>query len=113
MASSTIQAATLTIANLIADGQYASAIQACSGSRLTPEDIAGVIHDYGGTFVRLPPDFGDFLDVVAIEGRSPRAWSVRTPLWTLEEGRSDLTLELTVAVKGNESCVELDDLKVM
>lgn len=108
-----VQTATLQIANLISDGQYAGAVQACSSSRLTDADIAGVIRDYGRTFVQLPADFSEYLDVVAIEGRSRPTWSIRAPLWTLEEGRSDLTLELTVADNIDGPSIELDDLKVM
>ena len=113
MTIDTIQAATLKIANLIADGEYTDALQACSSSRLTEADIAGVIRDYGRTFVSLPADFGDYLDTVEIEGRSRPTWSIRAPLWTLEEGRSDLTLELTVTDEVDGPRIELDDLRVL
>lgn len=105
--------ATLRVANLIADGQYAKAVETCSSSRLTEADMAGVISDYGCTFVRLPANFSDYLDSVLIKGRSRPSWSIRSPLWTVEEGRSDLTLELTVIDGINEVIIELDDLKVM
>lgn len=108
-----VQDATLRIANLIADGQYDRAVQACSRSRLTEVDVAGVISDYGRTFVRLPANFLDYLDSVLVEGRSCPTWSIRAPLWTFEEGRSDLTLELTVVDEVDGPSIELDDLKVM
>ena len=108
-----IQMATIMVANLIADGHYAGAIQACSSSRLTEADIDGVIRDYGRTFVRLPADYGDCLDAVRVEGRGNPTWSIRAPLWSREEGRSDLTLELTVINEVNGLSIELDDLKVI
>lgn len=113
MTIETVQAATAKIANLIADGQYAGAVQACSSSRLTEADVARVMSEYGRTFVRLPANFSDYLDSVLIEGLSRPTWSIRAPLWTIEEGRSDLTLELTVADGIEGLSVELDDLKVM
>jgi hypothetical protein len=35
------------------------------------------------------------------------------PLWTKEEGRSDLTLELTVTMGANDTQIELDDIHVL
>lgn len=113
MTIDTVQRVTLTVANLIADGNYAGVVQACSSSRLTEAAIQGVIRDYGRTVVRLPANYSDYLDVVAVKGRSNPTWSIRAPLWTLEEGRSDLTLELTVVDEVGGPTVELDDLKVM
>lgn len=113
MTIDTVRTATRKVSNLISDGQYAGAVQACSSSRLTDADIAGIIRDYGRTFVRLPLEFSEYLDVVAIESRSRPTWSIRAPLWTLEEGRSDLTLELTVTDEADGPSIELDDLKVI
>jgi hypothetical protein len=53
------------------------------------------------------------LDIVRIAGSVPPAWSVRANLWTKEEGRSDLTLELTIRQVENSYEVELDDLHVL
>lgn len=113
MTSDTVQAATLKIANLIAERQYILVLQMSSRSRLTAADIEKVIDDYGRTFVQLPANFGEYLDAVVIEGRSRPTWSVQVPLWTLEEGRSDLTLELTVTEEIDGPSIELDDLRVL
>ncbi len=55
------------------------------------------------------------LDVVEVKGAVPRRWGVRVDLWTAEEGRSDLTLELTLVEGdgGGEPAVEIDDLHVL
>ena len=54
------------------------------------------------------------IDVVAISASNPHRWSVVVPLWTVEEGRSDLSLELTLEDSGKESYeVEIDDLHVL
>jgi hypothetical protein len=34
-------------------------------------------------------------------------------LWTVEEGRSDLSLELTVAESGDGYLIEVDDIHVL
>jgi hypothetical protein len=47
-----------------------------------------------------------------VRGSNPKRWSVRFDLWTADEGRSDLTLELTVE-ETDPLKIELDDLHVL
>lgn len=51
--------------------------------------------DYGNTLVTLPPEALDELDVYA-SSSDPRLCGAGVDLWTREEGRSDLTLEVMV-----------------
>src|SRR5215218_2513806 len=44
----------------------------------------------------------DNVDVNEIEGAIPRAWWALVDLWTVEEGRSDLTLEIRLTDTGGE-----------
>jgi hypothetical protein len=113
MSAETVLTATRNIVNLISDGQYDRALEMCSASRLSEKDMEVVIKNYRRKFVRPPADFDEYVDLVAIVGRSPSAWSVRVPLWTLEEGRSDLTLELTATDASAGVVIELDDLRVL
>ncbi|MHB1059977.1 MAG: DUF7668 domain-containing protein [Rhodanobacter sp.] len=113
MSIETARNATREIVNLISDGKYDGALEMCSVSRLSEKDIEMVIQNYGCRFVRPPVEFDEYVDLVAIVGRSPLAWSIRAPLWTLEEGRSDLTLELTVVDALAGVVIELDDLRVL
>jgi hypothetical protein len=39
-------------------------------------------------------------------------WSLRVPLWTKEEGRSDLEFQVTVSLVGDDAIVALDDIRV-
>lgn len=81
-------------------------------SRLSADQIRCVLQDYPCTPI-LPPDNIDLeLDVVKINGVPCQAWSVHVPIWTVEEGRSDLTLELTIKLDLVGISVELDDLHV-
>ena len=84
------------------------------GVRLTAGELAGAVRDYGRRIIP-PPERGDFLlDVVPIRTGGPAAWSVDVPLWTAGEGRSDLTLQLTVRAKSAGGFdVEIDDLHVL
>jgi hypothetical protein len=62
----------------------------------------------------LPPEEGfQLMDVIEVKNAQPRRWSIAMPLWTQEEGRSDLTLEITVIEQQNDFLVELDDIHIL
>jgi len=52
------------------------------------------IRDYGRTLVALPEAAYGLIDAVEVTS-SANLWQLAVPLWTVEEGRSDLSLELT------------------
>jgi len=99
--------------NQLARGDYESLVGQSVKSRLTSDDLRAVIRDYGRKLVSPPSDAYKNLDAVQVKGAAVPTWSVRAPLWTEEEGRSDLTLELTIAVSPGAPTVELDDLHVL
>jgi hypothetical protein len=52
--------------------------------------------------------------VVDIEGSTPERWSAYVELWTAEEGRSDLTLELTLTESGRDTYnSQIDNIHVL
>ena len=56
----------------------------------------------------------ELLDMVEMAGSRPKSWSVNLPLWTEEEGRSDLTLEMRFTESEADTySVEIDDLHVL
>ena len=97
----------------LAAGQYADLEHRTGGVRLTAGQIADAVREYGRRI--LPPSDADLpLDVVPITAAAPRAWSVNVPLSTTDEGRSDLTLQLTIrAAQAGGYHVEIDDLHVL
>ena len=101
------------MADQLACGDYDLLVERCVKSRLTSDDLRTVIREYGRKIVSPPADAYKDLDVVQVKGTVVPTWSVRAPLWTEEEGRSDLTLELTIAVGAGAPRVELDDLHVL
>jgi len=53
-------------------------------------------------------------DIVPISGSNPQLWSVVVPLWSQEEGRSDLSLEITVQDSPDQKyLIDIDDLHVL
>lgn len=72
------------------------------------------VADYGREIVPAPPGGYDQLNIVEVSGRNPREWHVYVPIYTKEEGRSDLTLELTVIDSDSDLyTVQIDSLHVL
>ena len=102
------------IVTLLVDEDYLDLEKLSHGRRLTAGEMDQAIQDYGEKLV-LPPDeaFED-LDVIKVEASQPPEWSVVVYLWTEREGKSDLSLELTLTEIGNgEFKVEIDNLHVL
>jgi hypothetical protein len=101
---------------LLARRQYSALEKLSGGVRLSAAHLRTTVREYGRTIVVPPPDATPPLDVVEIlPGRATRrSWSVEVDLWTAEEGRSDLTLEMTVREgKDDGYMIELDNLHVL
>lgn len=95
-------------------GDYAAIERFTAGVRLTADLLRQAISDYGRTLVMPPASELDQLDAIEIDGSSPRAWSVQVALWTLEEGRNDLSLECTLTEgPGELLAAEVDNLHVL
>lgn len=81
--------------------------------RVTVEDLARVLDAYGGTFVQIPDSEWSLAEAYDIEGK-PNTWLVDVPLWTKEEGMSDLTLSLWVEKSRNDDVVgSINDLRAL
>ena len=102
------------LVEMLVVGDYHGLERASQGRRLTAEQLRQAVEEYGRE-LRMPPELVfDDLDVVGIEGAAPRAWSVLVDLWTVEEGRSDLTLELVLTETGGEQYdIQIWDLHVL
>lgn len=82
--------------------------------RLTSEQIESAVRGYGCTVIPLPSDGVGLIDYVAIQDARPPAWSVYVPLFTQEEGRSDLSVDLTlIETEPSSFAIELNDLRVL
>jgi hypothetical protein len=101
------------IVQMLVKGDYEQLVRRCTESRLTSGDLGAVIRQYGRELVVPPSDAYENLDAVQVKGALVPTWSVRAPLWTKDEGRSDLTLDLTIALGPGEPRVEIDDLHVL
>ncbi len=78
--------------------------------RLTSADLRRAIAEYGRTLVDLPEEGWSLLDVQYIDDAH---LALDVPMWTAEEGRSDLTLSLSVELGPTKVHVSIDDLHVL
>jgi hypothetical protein len=115
------------LVGMLVAGDYAGLEAVSRGRRLTAEELREAWEEYGGDLrlpgvpareLRMPPESvfetfdEDNLDV--LELASPRSWAVLVPIWTVEEGRSDLTLEVVLTDTGGEQYdIEIVSLHVM
>jgi hypothetical protein len=97
----------------ISTEDFDAALSQCTKSRLTKADLQTVILEYGRTLTFPPVEYCTLIDAVPITDKAVPTWSVRAPLWTIEEGRSDLTLETTIALSKRGPIIEIDDLSVL
>jgi len=100
------------VVELLARGEYPAVERLSAGIRLTAQEMAAAINEYGRHLIVPPSAAAAPLDV--IPHADGGGWSVYVPLWTLEEGHSDLTLQLTVRPEPDGGHrVEVDDLHVL
>lgn len=101
------------IVQMLVKCDYDAIVKYTNGIRLPKDEIEYAVKDYGCKIVMPPEDVFDNLDVVEVENTSPREWSVRCPLWTKEEGPSDLSVEMSMIEESADRLrVELDNIIV-
>lgn len=78
----------------LVDGRY-DELEFLSENNFPQEEIRYALEDYDATPIEPSPEFDILVDISEIENIQPREWSVIFPLWTVEEGRSDLSVSMT------------------
>ena len=89
-----LQVAVQVLVSLLATGQFEVAAAMTRSDRLSADALREAVARYGRTLVALPIEALQHLDVVEVEGREHPTFHVVVDLWTADEGRSDLSLEL-------------------
>jgi hypothetical protein len=79
--------------------------------RLTAAELRAAVRGYGRTLVDPPTEaFGAAAHPVR---GAPGRWAIELDLWTVEEGRSDLTLTVAAQELPDRVRTEVDDLHVL
>lgn len=98
---------------LLVAGRFEEVAKVTNNIRMDADDVERAVGGYGKTLVMPPDESFENLDIVQVRRSTPPCWSVRFDMWTVEEGRSDLTLELSITLDGGRWCVGLDDIHVL
>lgn len=97
----------------LVERQYTEIEKCTNGIRMPADEIKIAVEDYGYTLCKIPESGWALIDVVPIENANPSAYSVNLPLWTIEEGRSDLTMEAIIRIENGIGSVQLDGIHVL
>lgn len=97
---------------LLADGDYKSIMERCGYSLLDSDDLQTAVAEYGRTVIAPPADY-QFLRACELRARAIPTWHVDADLWTEEEGRSDLTLEMTIEFEASGPVIGINNLHVL
>lgn len=79
--------------------------------RLTAEELRRAVQEYGRTLRELPEEAWALVD--EYRQNNSDDFSLDVPLWTIEEGRSDLTLSISVRETREGVTLSIDDLHVL
>lgn len=96
----------------LASGRFAQIEADGRAGRLSASELRSTIRDYGRTLVALPDEALPLIDFYPHD-RDPTRASIDVPLWTAEEGRSDLTLSLLATRELDKYRLEISDLHVL
>ncbi|MEV4782264.1 DUF7668 domain-containing protein [Burkholderia sp. LMU1-1-1.1] len=102
------------IVSWLVAADYKSIEEATQGRRLSGKLLRAAVTTYGKKLIAAP-DLGLYeFDIVEIINAVSPSWSVNVNLWTVEEGRSDLSLECTVIERDAGGIgIEVDNLHAL
>ena len=102
------------VTDLLSEKKYNEIKSLCNGVRLTTSELEYAVKKYGRKIIALPNEGYEKLDVIEVSDTNPKEWSVNVPIYTVEEGMSDLTLELSLINSPLELYkIEVDNLHVL
>lgn len=109
-----LEAAVRVVVDLLVRGDYSTIERVSRGRRLTGAELEAAVADYGRMVVAPGDGWWQSVEVTPVESADERAFHVAAPLWTREEGRSDLTLELRLTELAPEAYeIEVEGLHVL
>lgn len=89
----TLETAVRVLVDLLVRGDFATVEAVTRGRRLSSDELGRAVREYGRLLVLPPAEWWRTVTMTPLVG-SPTSVHLAAPLWTAEEGRSDLTLEL-------------------
>lgn len=104
------EAAITALVHLISQGDYEAIAANGQAGRMGAEGIKRAVETYPYTVIPLPSEAFELAYAYRI---NETRLDIYLPLWTHEEGRSDLTLCLSCHTTSTDIRVEVNDLRVL
>lgn len=102
------------VVELLVAGEYEQLENLTKSRRLSADELRSAVDDYGERLCLPPRHVFEEVDALELTGSIPAKWSVRIDLWSVREGRSDLSLEMTLAAADGDAMeVEIDNIHVL
>jgi hypothetical protein len=109
-----IEAAVRIVVDLLVRRQYETIQKLTCGRRLSAKELRSAVEDYGRELVPPAEGWWQTVDVTPVRDVERPEFHIAAPLWTREEGRSDLTLELRLLeARGGSYETQVLDLHVL
>lgn len=101
------------VIELLVHGRYKQVADWSNGISLSEVEISTAIAEYEHTLVS-PPDiaYKEFLYSTHVRESDPPRWIIDMPLWTKEEGRSDLEICLSIIKWPKKLAFEVNSILV-
>jgi len=101
----------IDVYTLLYNKKYKELARLTNNTRLSSNDIEESILEYGRQLIPYPNEV--VFDIVEVINSKPKELSIWAPIYTKEEGLSDLSFELTLIEKNDMTYkVELDNIHV-
>jgi len=100
------------IFKLLCEKRYGDIEAITHGVRLSGNDIRDAISEYGKEICAPPEGEEVYLDIIKVKSSFAPTYSVVFNLWTLQEGPSDLAVEMTIRINSNDASIEIDNIHV-
>jgi len=100
-----LETAVRVIVDLLARGEFATIDRMTGGRRLSANDMREAVEEYGRTLCGVGATWWDTVVVTPVtraRSGAGRQFHVAAPLWTAEEGLSDLSVEIELTEVGPE-----------
>jgi hypothetical protein len=105
------RAAIADVVHALVSREYGQLAADGRAGRLSAEELETAVRQYPGALVSLPEEAWALVEVYPLDDGTGVVLEV--PMWTAEEGRSDLTLQLTASERDGVVAVGIDGLHVL
>jgi hypothetical protein len=102
------------IVDALAKGEYERVIKMAPTSKVNAAELHAAVKEYGRSVLPLLEHEWNRIEYMEITGSRPQSWFAVVPVFTVEEGLSDLSLELTLtAAESGQYAAEINGLHVL